>query len=630
VESVVVLRPPGSIRDASLDSTGDRAVTVGQSGVQVWDVARRRLLATVDPVRPIADARLSRDGKLLATASQRGPVELWDVPTGKRLLGFRVSRDASVGASSVSFSPNGRLLLTTHSDGSARLWRDGNLLTTIRSERFGFHDAEFWPDGRRIVTASGDLTAQIRDAGSGRVLVVLRGHLGPVRRAAFSRDGKYVVTTSDDATARVWDASTGESLAQLIGHTGPVRDASFSPGGKFVVTAGDTTARLWDARQGRSLAVLRGHGDFVLSATFTKDGRRVVTTSSDGTVRVWNADPKVVVLSGHTDRLNSAALNPDAGRVVTASDDRTLRIWQSSSSRELHQLRIPPGMVEGRWLPSSPFVDAVFSRDGDIVAGVRRTGAAIWDARSGMFLRALPVVGDPFSAEHVTSLDLNPDGTRLVAGTTRQVSIWAVRPSLSGAAALRSHTGAVLGVRYSEDGTQIVTAGRDGTVRIFDAATLRQRRQIRGVAPFNAAAFSPDGTRIAAASADDTARIFDASNGRELLVLRGHGGAVNDVDFNPDGTLLVTASDDKSARVWGCPYGPAGRRPARAHRCGADSPVRAVGGNTIVTASRDGTARLYPRESFLPFAQLTDIADRQAAVPLTRQERREFDVLRRD
>ena len=375
--------------------------------------------------------------------------------------------------------------------------------------------------------------------------------------------------------------------------------------------------------------MLRGHSDFVLSATFTEDGRRVVTTSSDGTVRVWNADPKVVVLSGHTDRVNSAAFNQDAGRVVTASDDRTLRIWQSSSSRGLRRLG-PTDLVDpaGRRLLSSPFVDAVFSPDRDVVVGARRKGAAIWDSRTGTLLGALPVVSDPSSVEHVTSVDLNPDGTRLVTGTTRQVSIWAVRPSLSGAAALSRHTNSVLGARYSEDGTRIVTAGKDKTVRIFEAATLRQRRLIHGAAPFSAAAFSPDGTRIAAASVDSTARIFDTSDGRELLVLRGHGGAVNDVDFNPDGTLLVTASDDKSARVWDAETGLL-VAVLRGHTDAVRTAQFGPGGNTIVTASRDGTARLYPRESFLPFMQLSEIADQQAAVPLTIQEQRELDLLRR-
>jgi WD40 repeat protein len=564
----------------------------------------------------------------VATASQQGSIQVWDARTGKLQLGFRASNDGPIGTNTVSFSTNGRLLLTTHSDGSARLWRDGQELRKFISSGSAVRDAEFWPNGRRIVTSSDDDTAQIRDAGSGRVLAVLRGHLGPVRRAAFSRNGKYVVTVSDDATARVWDAATGKSLAQLIGHTGPVRDASFSRGGKFVVTAGDTTARLWDPAQGRSLAVLRGHGDFVRAAAFSEDGRKVVTTSSDGTVRVWNADPKVVVLSGHTDRVNSAALNPDAGRVVTASDDGTLRIWRSSSGQLLRTLGTPqPGNAAGNRLPPSPFVDAVFSRDGKVVAGAQRTKAATWNATTGKVLGIFPVVRGS-TGERITSVDLSPDGSRLVTGTTKRLAVWAAPASPAGRP-LGEHSIPVRGARFSTDGTRIVTAGRDKTVRIFDADTFRQLRRIDSVAPLNAAAFSPDGARIAAAAADGTVRIFAASDGHEVLVLRGHGGPVNDVGFRRDGKLLVTAGDDKTARVWDAGTGQL-VAVLRGHTDAVRTAQFGPGGNSIVTASRDGTARFYPRESFVPFAQLTGLADRQAKVPLTRQERRELELLRRD
>ena len=41
-----------------------------------------------------------------------------------------------------------------------------------------------------------------------------------------------------------------------------------------------------------------------------------------------------------------------------------------------------------------------------------------------------------------------------------------------------------------------------------------------------AAAFSPDGARIVSGSDDSTVRVWDAASGAELLVLRGHEGAV--------------------------------------------------------------------------------------------------------
>ena len=69
-----------------------------------------------------------------------------------------------------------------------------------------------------MVTASGDNTARIWDAESGKEIAVLKGHAGRVISAAFSADGKRVVTASDDKTARIWDAESGKEIAVLKGH----------------------------------------------------------------------------------------------------------------------------------------------------------------------------------------------------------------------------------------------------------------------------------------------------------------------------------------------------------------------------------------------------------------------------
>ena len=111
--------------------------------------------------------------------------------------------------------------------------------------------AAFSPDGKRIVTASGDNTARLWDAATGKQIgTPLAGHesWAWVHSAAFSPDGKRIVTASADKTARLWDAESGKQIgAPLVGHEGVVNSAAFSPDGKRIVTASwDKTARLWD------------------------------------------------------------------------------------------------------------------------------------------------------------------------------------------------------------------------------------------------------------------------------------------------------------------------------------------------------------------------------------------------
>jgi WD40 repeat protein len=96
-------------------------------------------------------------------------------------------------------------------------------------------------------------------AQSTRLYRPLKGHTRTVTSAAFSPDGKRVVTASGDDTARLWDAESGKEIAVLKGHTGPVSSAAFRPDGKRVVTASFDNARLWDAESGKEIAVLKGH-----------------------------------------------------------------------------------------------------------------------------------------------------------------------------------------------------------------------------------------------------------------------------------------------------------------------------------------------------------------------------------
>src|SRR5262249_27067108 len=69
-----------------------------------------------------------------------------------------------------------------------------------------------------------------------------------VTSVAFSPDGKWVLTGSGDGTARLWDLSSTIPVSILLeGHRESVMSVAFSPDGRRVVTGSyDNTARVWE------------------------------------------------------------------------------------------------------------------------------------------------------------------------------------------------------------------------------------------------------------------------------------------------------------------------------------------------------------------------------------------------
>ncbi|KAH8701393.1 WD40-repeat-containing domain protein, partial [Phaeosphaeriaceae sp. PMI808] len=64
----------------------------------------------------------------------------------------------------------------------------------------------------------------------------LKGHSFHVYSVAFSPDGKQVVSGSGDNTVRLWDAATGAALQTLRRHYSDVYSAAFSPNGNLLPT----------------------------------------------------------------------------------------------------------------------------------------------------------------------------------------------------------------------------------------------------------------------------------------------------------------------------------------------------------------------------------------------------------
>lgn len=333
---------------------------------------------TTGHLNGISFVAFSADGRLLAT-SARGQVHVWDVATRKELRRIEAIRDD--GCTSLSFLPDGKVLIVTALNDGVGLWdavTGRELRRPQDRKRLGgpIYRAALSADGKLLVAdverhmglGASESSLVVWDVAAGKEVRRLDPRLRWVRSLAFSPGCRTLAAAGVDSECCLWtwDVTTGRARLRLGTGRVDLDDATFSPDGKLLAgPCSDGHVHLWEAASGLERLTLKSKYP-VTAIAFSPDGR-VLATINDGrwrgvppvreegvtTVRFWDvATGKALQeLTGHRGSITTVAFSPDGKHLVTGSYDTTALLWDVSHiGRKRHApAELRPEQLQAPW-----------------------------------------------------------------------------------------------------------------------------------------------------------------------------------------------------------------------------------------------------------------------------------------
>lgn len=383
----------------------------------------------------------------------------------------------------------------------------------------------FSRDGALFATAAVD-GVRIIDTGSGQLLRNWQGAT-PATCVEFLADGVAFAVGWADGRVQIVRMDADDAIEFRIGDD-PIRGLAQSPDGAHLATHGGVSLAVIDLRNNAYVRV-PPHPGAIHRARWRSDDQ-LITACEDGSVRTFDfAKGSSLPFAIPDHPVHDLAIGGGpAHEVFAAGKFEGLAVLDPDPPKVIQHLPFGSGSVlalaasdGGERLVMQNVYGRVFvvdtaSRKVVFERNVLRSLAATLTLGSN---GALIGVGSRSGVANVTTVD--EQGEQVLAG----------------------HDGQVTAMAIDATGRHVLTAGEDGTVRLWDLASVPGRTTISVDIPVHAA-LSRDGTRILTASRDGAARLFDRATGAKLVEVPGERDTLSSAVFATDESEILLAYGD--------------------------------------------------------------------------------------
>jgi WD40 repeat protein len=477
------------------DGTMMATAGAGSDEIRLWDIDTFDLLSTFDFVDDCAwgvNIDFSPDGILLAAVGNCGTAHVWPIPFGLKDLSeprsylplYVLSGYSTEGWDKVSFGPEWWMLVVGGISGNdVLLWdlQQSGPEDTLESDSVRvLHMLDdfsgivvgvaYSPDGSMAAAATSLGVIWIWDTATGQELTRLNYNPGggersgayhdgiSITRVVLSPDGRTLAAgtggyMTSGGTVLLWDVEQRIEIGRLPG-SGSMLDMAYSPGGSLLAAVSASSGlRIWDTATWQSVDLLEDYSQEAYSVDFDPQGT-TLAVGNGGTVYLWDiaADEKINELENEA-FVHDITYSADGSLLAVACDNGNVQIWDVTQGELLT-------VLEGH--TDSSAIVVTFSPDGMLLAsGGWDDKVRLWNVGTWEEVTTIET--------NVASLAFSPDGSLLAIGRGwRQdtLLLWDVARGEQ-LAVLDGHTMSVQSVVFSADGSLLISAGWDGTVRLW-------------------------------------------------------------------------------------------------------------------------------------------------------------------
>ncbi|RUP49709.1 WD40-repeat-containing domain protein [Jimgerdemannia flammicorona] len=210
-----------------------------------------------------------------------------------------------------------------------------------------------------------------------------------------------------------------------------------------------------------------------------------------------------------------AAFSPDGQYLVTGSVDGFIEVWNYLTGKLRRDFKY---QAEVR-------IRTMLSCYREIVL----PNIEPWYMLTTQTMNCLPFQDNLIAMEEtVLCLNFSRDSELLVSGSTDgKIAVWKIQTGQCQRRFSPAHSQGVTSVCFSKDGSQVLSASFDHTIKLHGLKSGKTLKEFRGHTSFvNNAVFSVDMTRVISASSDGTVKIWDAKSSSCLHTLTPQDGAL--------------------------------------------------------------------------------------------------------